>query len=358
MSQLQDIQKNITADSEGGITHIWLIPIDQTVGNYTISAVDQNNSSLSDSVTIKLISLYNKIKDDAQFNVTVVSTNKNANNTLTVIFYHNSNQSQTITITGPISYNLSTISSVANENVTLTVYNWTGKYFRLVVGKEVLGFEEGIRFGKQKTKGLNAAIKNAAGTELNATIEFIDALTDVVEYNVTGKIHSGNIKEGRYKVRIKPVGYIIKQIEFSDLDVSANISNIINIDDVPENISTPINNLSEVYAIDASASNFSSATVTVQAKGKDLFKCTEWTFTTQICTGRWKKIANIIPGQEYNFTIRPGDPGMGEGRNKINLLDKESYLLDYNETVLDNINNISNVELVLKNSKAKKIIAH
>jgi len=350
--------KNITADSEGGITHIWLIPIDQTVGNYTISAVDQNNSSLSDSVTIKLISLYNKIKDDAQFNVTVVSTNKNANNTLTVIFYHNSNQSQTITITGPISYNLSTISSVANENVTLTVYNWTGKYFRLVVGKEVLGFEEGIRFGKQKTKGLNAAIKNAAGTELNATIEFIDALTDVVEYNVTGKIHSGNIKEGRYKVRIKPVGYIIKQIEFSDLDVSANISNIINIDDVPENISTPINNLSEVYAIDASASNFSSAIVTVQAKGKDLFKCTEWTFTTQICTGRWKKIANIIPGQEYNFTIRPGDPGMGEGRNKINLLDKESYLLDYNETVLDNINNISNVELVLKNSKAKKIIAN
>lgn len=53
-----------------------------------------------------------------------------------------------------------------------------------------------------------------------------------------------------------------------------------------------------------------------------------------------------MPGQEYSFDITPDDPGFGENNKKVNVLDKQQFLLDYNETVLTTQNNVSTVEVV------------
>jgi len=84
-------------------------------------------------------------------------------------------------------------------------------------------------------------------------------------------------------------------------------SNVLRIDD-PAN-----GNWSEVYAIDPVGFNFTNATVTVIAKGKQLFKCKDWDFNNQTCSsGNWTKLQDITPGQEYTFTLTPEDPGFAE----------------------------------------------
>ncbi|MFC1685886.1 hypothetical protein ACFLZZ_02575 [Nanoarchaeota archaeon] len=101
----------------------------------------------------------------------------------------------------------------------------------------------------------------------------------------------------------------------------------------------------KIYAIDPSELEFDNATVTVQASGDSLYKCTDWNFTNQECFGRWKKLRDIQPGQEYNFTIDAYDPGFGEGNYSIELLDEEGYLYNYTESIANHVGNTEDVEL-------------
>ncbi|MBN2454503.1 DUF2341 domain-containing protein, partial [Candidatus Woesearchaeota archaeon] len=68
----------------------------------------------------------------------------------------------------------------------------------------------------------------------------------------------------------------------------------------------------KLYSIDTEQLNFTSAEVTLTATGRALQKCAEWDFEQQICLGTWVKIMDLTPGQEYTFTLTPGDPGYAE----------------------------------------------
>jgi len=68
----------------------------------------------------------------------------------------------------------------------------------------------------------------------------------------------------------------------------------------------------EAYAIDPEDLNFSTAQVTATAKGKVLFKCAEYNFSTQDCYGNWTEIMRIQPGQNYTFSINATDPAFAE----------------------------------------------
>ncbi|MCF7865839.1 FG-GAP-like repeat-containing protein [Candidatus Woesearchaeota archaeon] len=63
------------------------------------------------------------------------------------------------------------------------------------------------------------------------------------------------------------------------------------------------------YAMDLSNLDFTKGTFTTKAKGKQLFKCKDWNYSSQQCLGTWKKIKDLIPGQEYEIIITPEDPG-------------------------------------------------
>ncbi len=113
-------------------------------------------------------------------------------------------------------------------------------------------------------------------------------------------------------VKVNPESGPLKQIIFKNLE-SKNSS--LRIDDVPEDIPAPENvSWVSVYAIDPSALDFTSAVVTVVAKGNSLYKCAAWDFDSRTCTdSNWKLLrTDLIPGREYTFTLTPNDPAFGE----------------------------------------------
>ena len=114
-----------------------------------------------------------------------------------------------------------------------------------------------------------------------------------------------------YQVEIVPVNAPIEKITFKDLNLNKELN--LGIDTVSEEILAPQNaQFTKVYAIDPSQLNFTEATVTVIASGSELWKCKEWNFSEQKCYGSWQKMQNIVPGQEYSFTLTPDDPGFAE----------------------------------------------
>ncbi|MFW6046415.1 MAG: DUF2341 domain-containing protein, partial [Candidatus Woesearchaeota archaeon] len=88
---------------------------------------------------------------------------------------------------------------------------------------------------------------------------------------------------------------------------------------------------------------FTSADVTIKAKGTEVHKCNDWNFSTQTCHGEWILLRDdLIPGQEYNITITPDDPGFIEYINVSSaelLSPSREFIEDVNDAVLELDNN-------------------
>ncbi|MBW2984920.1 Ig-like domain-containing protein, partial [Candidatus Woesearchaeota archaeon] len=162
----------------------------------------------------------------------------------------------------------------------------------------------------------NPDIKNARNELVEYDIEFEDADTKRIKKSEQIRKPKGmviapapglSIEEGKYNIKVKPREHPIKSIVVHDVDISSNITEFIDIDDVPE-----FGGYVEVYAIDPTRFNFTEATVTVTAKGNALYKCKDWDFTTQTCHGEWVFLQSITPGQNYTFTLTPEDPAFAE----------------------------------------------
>jgi len=179
------------------------------------------------------------------------------------------------------------------------------------------GAYAGGRFGVEAEEGeqkINATLSNyqqkrswwlwwKAAQRLNSTL-IIDDNVDPLSIDL------GEIEEGLYDLEVIIEEGPITNINFHELDVDVR-ELLLGIDDVNE--TGELARFAEVYAIDPTQLNFTNATVTVVAKGTELYKCKEWNFTTQTCpSGNWTKIQDITPGQEYTFTLTPDDPGFGE----------------------------------------------
>ncbi len=153
-----------------------------------------------------------------------------------------------------------------------------------------------------------------AGFEFDGELEILDKEGKKIDKKLTSEY--GNIK-------VVPKKGPLKKIIFKNLKSK---NSFLRVDDVPENISAPegVSWLS-VYAIDPSALDFASATVTMVASGNSLYKCAAWDFDSRVCTdGNWKLIrTDLVPGQEYSLTITPDDPGFGEAN--LSVINVQSY---------------------------------
>ncbi|HHE36813.1 MAG TPA: hypothetical protein ENL16_03285, partial [Candidatus Woesearchaeota archaeon] len=123
-------------------------------------------------------------------------------------------------------------------------------------------------------------------------------------------------KEGSASIEIIPAKkrwvlkkMILRNIRLDDINNSAwKLS--IGVDEVPgSRISILKKRVVKAFSIDSSMLNFSKGVVSGIAVGNELWKCKAWDFNNQICLGRWVKIIDLVPGQEYNISIMPGDPG-------------------------------------------------
>lgn len=121
------------------------------------------------------------------------------------------------------------------------------------------------------------------------------------------------IDSGEYNIEVIPEQGPVTKIELFEAMLTENTTEFVGIDDVPEDKVTE-KEFMEVYAIDPTAVNFTEATVTVTAKGTELYKCKDWNFEEQSCEGSWELFkTGLVPGEAYSFILTPDDPGFGEG---------------------------------------------
>ena len=145
-------------------------------------------------------------------------------------------------------------------------------------------------------------------------------------------------KEGSASIEIIPAKkrwvlkkMILRNIRLDDINNSAwKLS--IGVDEVPgSRISILKKRVVKAFSIDSSMLNFSKGVVSGIAVGNELWKCKAWDFNNQICLGRWVKIMDLVPGQEYNISIMPGDPGYAE--TGVASINTKKPLYHPNETV-------------------------
>ncbi|MBU0470474.1 MAG: hypothetical protein KJ984_03290, partial [Nanoarchaeota archaeon] len=189
---------------------------------------------------------------------------------------------------------------------------------RLVLTKVAYSLED--LASEEKEIEFDPGIKDSNNELVEYDLEIEDAETKTVEVSEQIRKPQGlgvasklkvKLKKGEYNIKIVPKNSPISSIEFYNLDLSSNIDKFIDIDDVEE--TGELSKYIEVYAIDPTAINFSSATVTVTAKGTSLYKCKDWNFTRQSCYGSWELFkTGLVPGQDYTFILTPDDPGFGE----------------------------------------------
>jgi hypothetical protein len=209
--------------------------------------------------------------------------------------------------------------SVVNNSGFKAVFlpaNWA--YTDVIAGSSA----EFISFGSIPEYEIRTEIVDAEGTPLPAQIEFTKSESGK-KFAVNGQ--TATVKRGQYDIKVVPEGQPVKRISIKKANIETDLSDFIRLDDVPEE-KGPVDAL-EVYAIDPTALNFTEATVTATAKGSELWKCKSWDFEAreckpiceldeetgeEVCHSGWQKLMDIMPGEDYSFTLTPEDPAYAE----------------------------------------------
>ena len=183
-------------------------------------------------------------------------------------------------------------------------FNVTAPFGLLTVPQDT-----GVEFSRK-----SPMVKDSSGKEVNCVVKI-----------------KGVGKRKGFQVSVRPQDHPVKEVTFHDLELPDGHTLNIGLDDVPE-----FGHFVEVYAIDPTELNFTSAIVTVTAKGTTLYKCKDWNFTRRECYGDWILFkTGLVPGQNYSFTLTPDDPGFGETGEPGNL---EIYRIQ--PMVFDNDKNV------------------
>jgi len=307
----------VSINSSGEFTHIWNVSIDAVTDAYYITAVDNTNSSYNDTLKITINDHVHlpveKQKEDPTYSA-IIDLVDNSTADLIITFHHDAPTAQPVEIEGNVAYDLTTELLEADSYANLTIYNYTDQYFRIKVGNA----SDVWKFGLRKLKKLDNYIKDKNGNKVNSTVQFIDEwLDNEVKYNSTAEQHNTTIEEGTYEMRVFTLDKRIKQIKFNKLKFYENLTVpdvFLKLDNVVNNFTLPAGQQTDAsYAVDPSELEFEDAVMTINATGNVLYKCSNWDFELEDCYGEWTKIAEIVPGQEYNITINATDPGFVEG---------------------------------------------
>jgi hypothetical protein len=120
------------------------------------------------------------------------------------------------------------------------------------------------------------------------------------------RILSQNYNKIERRLSVSFDSLAVSQIDFNDIEESQRE---LRIEDVP---SSEVDSFSgkavRSFAIDPTSINFTSADVYFTATGDELWKCAEYDFYSRACTGRYIKIMDTVPGQQYIISLSPNDP--------------------------------------------------
>jgi len=136
-----------------------------------------------------------------------------------------------------------------------------------------------------------------------------DETVSIRLFDADGNEHRAETRKGKGKLKFELDDSPIREISFTGLK-SANPSIGV---DFPKGVPAHEGRAwSQVYAIDPSMLEFTSATVDVTAKGYALYKCKDWDFEARQCLGDWVFLMDLVPGQDYTIELGPADPGFAE----------------------------------------------
>ncbi|MFC1741586.1 hypothetical protein ACFL3V_03555, partial [Nanoarchaeota archaeon] len=251
---------------------------------------------------------HDKVKADFRYDAIVDSAVfDNETGLFIVVFHHDSPIPLPLAVRGRVNYTLDRNESSAGENVTLTIYNWNHRKFRIIVGSHT----EVLEFGEAADVKVKGYIKNSQGQRQSANVRFIDTWTEEEVAEQTGAEEEETLEEGEYNMEITLDGVAVHSIHINEVQVYSNLTEFVNVEDVSTNRVVGISAVKS-YAIDPTAINFTNATVTVTATGTELYKCAEWNFAEQSCGGEWSFLMDVTPGENYTFTLTPDDPALAE----------------------------------------------
>jgi hypothetical protein len=104
----------------------------------------------------------------------------------------------------------------------------------------------------------------------------------------------------------------IEEVRLKDVDLSSGDGFDLGLEYLSPNELPFGKSARQAFAIDPTMLSFTSGEVSVRAKGSELYKCAEWDFEGQLCTGSWEWQADIVPGEIYTISIGPDDPAWAE----------------------------------------------
>ena len=117
----------------------------------------------------------------------------------------------------------------------------------------------------------------------------------------------------KYDIDIFPEDIPVEKISFKGLAVEDGKTAELRIEALEkEYVKIDSPQIKNSFAVDPSSLIFNESTISMVAKGTELYKCAEWNFQEKICEGTWEKVMDIVPGKEYEIEITPDDPAFAE----------------------------------------------
>lgn len=141
-------------------------------------------------------------------------------------------------------------------------------------------------------------VKDKYGNKITADVKLLSENLQILT--------AEEIEPGAYNLEIDIQNHIINKITVSDAQITGITGNLFLLDELPAQ-----NSGVRAYAINPMI-NFSSAEISLVAKGNALFKCKDWNFEARTCEGDWQSLMALSPGQPYTFMLSPEDPGYME----------------------------------------------
>jgi len=114
----------------------------------------------------------------------------------------------------------------------------------------------------------------------------------------------------QYEAVVTPRRGAFQELVLHDFTYEPGVGPLV--DEKPFDAAPAGERLVNTLVLDLSGINMTDATLTRTAKGRTLYKCPLWNFTTRTCVGSWHFLRTLTPGEAYTLTLTPDDPAFGE----------------------------------------------
>jgi hypothetical protein len=202
---------------------------------------------------------------------------------------------------------------------------FTDRYGNVLASYEIFVFAD----GKLKDKAIQGNVLSARGSkaylpeQISSSLKIKDSDGDeepaiahisLDDGSATDLAIFANASSGKnFKIVLSPLGNYVSSVELREVKKLNGRSIELKMEEVAlEKTHVPRKKSVKSFALDPTLIDFSNGTVTSVASGTELWKCKDWIFATQTCIGTWTKIMDLVPGEEYSFTIDGQDPGFTE----------------------------------------------